>query len=722
MPDDIQALTGKINKTPTADLYCNRAELYYDVENYDEALKDYNKAIELKPDWEYPYNGRGNVFYKCYRDDEALKDYNKAIELKPDWERPYNGRGNVFSQLDRYDEALKEYNKATELKPDWEYPYNNRGNVFYQLGRYDEAIKEYNRATELKPDLEYPYSGRGKVFSQLDRYDEALKEYNKATELKPDWEYPYNGRGDVFYQLDRYDEALKDYNKATEIDPNMTAPYYNRGLIFYALNKYEDALLNYQNAYDRYKQNDNYYKLEAKKKIDELTAKIASEDAEKDDVRRIIDKTKIFQNEINKNKKNKSDFFNHKYQSEAVDGLEFTVLRKWNSFTPIVAGGFRSSKGGGYFIKNGGYGIVIDPGFNFIENFITEGYKFSEINAVMITHAHNDHTSDLDSLLTILHKYNDDLFGSYTEYKENSVVDEVLEKLKYSREDIKCDFEKRKEVEKETDRIFAEKRKVITFYITSGIFKKYAGFFSLMKISNYKIVCIDDENSNIFKIENLKVRVIKAKHHDIVSDATAVGFCFELGDFVLIYTGDTGFWGMDVHYKKLMKLYKTKNIVLVANIGGFKGCENSYTPENCNEEMFYKNHLGRLGIAKLVERVKPKICIISEFGEEFDGYRIKIADIFNNVYKEKSGTVFLPADVGLCINTEMKVRAISKLETEDPKSRGTDKYGFPCDFVDAQNVKVYKINEVSELYYYFDKLDEKDVAAKKTAKFYESIK
>ena len=64
--------------------------------NYDEALKDYDKAIELDPNYTFAYNNRGLAFYKLDKFEEALKDYDKAIELDPSYTFVYNNRGNAF--------------------------------------------------------------------------------------------------------------------------------------------------------------------------------------------------------------------------------------------------------------------------------------------------------------------------------------------------------------------------------------------------------------------------------------------------------------------------------------------------------------------------------------------------------------------------------------------------------------------------------------------------
>lgn len=82
------------------------------------ALLDYNRAIELKPDYAFAFNNRGCV--KEYLGDlnGALLDYNRTTELNPDNANAFNSKGNVKQWLDDLNGALSDYNKAIELNPD----------------------------------------------------------------------------------------------------------------------------------------------------------------------------------------------------------------------------------------------------------------------------------------------------------------------------------------------------------------------------------------------------------------------------------------------------------------------------------------------------------------------------------------------------------------------------------------------------------------------------
>lgn len=86
---------------------------------------------------------------------------------------------------------------------------------------------------------------------------------------------------------------------------------------------------------------------------------------------------------------------------------KFVILRRWQSYNPkIPRPRYKRVLGGGYFLMWKGKGIVIDPGYNFIENFYDQGFSLEDIDAIIITHSHPDHDDELSTILTLLHEWN----------------------------------------------------------------------------------------------------------------------------------------------------------------------------------------------------------------------------------------------------------------------------------------------------------------------------
>ncbi len=73
------------------------------------------------------YNDRGFAFYEKGQYDQAIADYDKAIEINPKLAMAYNNRGLVFDGTGQFDRAIADYNKAIEINPEFSIAYNNRG-------------------------------------------------------------------------------------------------------------------------------------------------------------------------------------------------------------------------------------------------------------------------------------------------------------------------------------------------------------------------------------------------------------------------------------------------------------------------------------------------------------------------------------------------------------------------------------------------------------------
>ena len=225
-----------------AESYFLQGNKNFGLGKHQEAIADYNKAIELNSKYTQAYNNRGNVKFVLEKHQEAIADYNKAIELNSKYTQAYNNRGNVKFVLGKHQEAIEDYNEAIELDPKYTKAYNNRGNAKSELGQHQEAIEDYNKAIELDPQDAIAYYNRGLVNQNLENYPAAIVDYNKAIELDPKYTQAYNNRGLVNQDLENYKEAIADYNKAIELNPQDAKNYSNQDHANSALGKHQEAI------------------------------------------------------------------------------------------------------------------------------------------------------------------------------------------------------------------------------------------------------------------------------------------------------------------------------------------------------------------------------------------------------------------------------------------------------------------------------------------------
>ncbi|MCB9458333.1 MAG: tetratricopeptide repeat protein [Anaerolineaceae bacterium] len=270
-PNPFQLITRMdilVDRYPTHALaYFSRGLALARLEQYEEAIADYNQAINLEPQYAFAFNSRGIAYMELGQYEEAIADYSQAISLDPQYTLAYNNRGIIYLELGQYEEAITDFTQAINLDPQLTLAYNNRGNTFSELQQYEEALTDYNQAINL--DLQYTdaYNNRGNLYAKLQQYEKAIADYTKAISLDPQYAIAYNNRGYAYYTLGQYGEAIADYTQAISLDPLYTLAYNNRGYTYYNLGQYDLAISDYTQAIatdsvyaDAYNNRGNAYK------------------------------------------------------------------------------------------------------------------------------------------------------------------------------------------------------------------------------------------------------------------------------------------------------------------------------------------------------------------------------------------------------------------------------------------------------------------------------
>ena len=96
------------------------------------------------------YN-RGLSLSNLGKYEEAIKSYDKVLEIDPDSLYVCNSKGSALNYLGKYEEAVKSYDRALEIDPNIIVAWYNRGLSLSNLGKYEEAIKSYDKVLEIDP-------------------------------------------------------------------------------------------------------------------------------------------------------------------------------------------------------------------------------------------------------------------------------------------------------------------------------------------------------------------------------------------------------------------------------------------------------------------------------------------------------------------------------------------------------------------------------------------
>jgi tetratricopeptide (TPR) repeat protein len=266
------------------------AQKLTDRNDYSASISLLNKLIKQYPDFDSAYVERGFAKTKIENYELAIIDFNKAIEINPLNLGAIFSRASAFGCLQDFNSAYKDYNHIVRLGSSDYYLYalTERAIILEFWGRYDEMINDYseilksdssnceiltrlgavlysgkkdfnqslvylNQAIINCPDYSECYFQRGKLFSDpmnnSHDYNKSLIDFNRAIELNPGNDNYYLSRGLVYRDLNQIDSAMKDIDYAINLNDKNGYAYLNRGYIKEQnLNNKKAAELDYKKA------------------------------------------------------------------------------------------------------------------------------------------------------------------------------------------------------------------------------------------------------------------------------------------------------------------------------------------------------------------------------------------------------------------------------------------------------------------------------------------
>ncbi|HSW47128.1 MAG TPA: tetratricopeptide repeat protein [Phycisphaerae bacterium] len=217
------------------DLYLSRGGDLLNRGLTEQAMADFEKALELDPNNAAARRARGQVLVAMGQDRQAVQEFSRAIELEPRYASAYLDRAEALRGLSQFDEALRDYDRAIKLKPRFAAAFLSRGNLLSSLQRYREAIGDYDKAIELKPNHADARCNRGACFIAIGEPAGALSDLNRAIALKPENPEFHLNRGSAHVALGAYLQALDDYNTAIRLDSHLASAYQGRALVYWKL-------------------------------------------------------------------------------------------------------------------------------------------------------------------------------------------------------------------------------------------------------------------------------------------------------------------------------------------------------------------------------------------------------------------------------------------------------------------------------------------------------
>jgi len=154
-----------------------------DVKNPAAIIKRSTAYLSLFPDSALTYTSRANAYRDTHQYEKAISDYNKSLEMDPKFALAYYCRGSMLLSLKKPRQALTDLDSACQLEPDDSFFLTGRADAFYELKKLDKALADCNHALKINDRYFSALSTRRQVYSALGETEKAKADAELIEEL-----------------------------------------------------------------------------------------------------------------------------------------------------------------------------------------------------------------------------------------------------------------------------------------------------------------------------------------------------------------------------------------------------------------------------------------------------------------------------------------------------------------------------------------------------------
>ena len=194
--------------------------------DFETAIEKFTLVIVIDPENLGAFKQRGLCYLQIKEYDKALEDFYKVIELEKIFEVTEvdvalrKNIANIYYSQKKTDEAMMAYEEALQLDPTDTHIIARMAMMYQNKGNSKEAVEMYDRAIAENPEDTNLWFNRGILFFNMDQYEEAIKSFNKVIELDPNDVESIMNLVNSLWKADLFGQAIPYLEKVVSIDPN----------------------------------------------------------------------------------------------------------------------------------------------------------------------------------------------------------------------------------------------------------------------------------------------------------------------------------------------------------------------------------------------------------------------------------------------------------------------------------------------------------------------
>jgi len=258
------------------------AEINLLVGNYDKAMADLQRSLEIKPDFPVTFVLIGHTYLAKGMYNLALRSYERYLASPLSEVRKAEAHfylGKLYYLKDDYEKAIQECQQALELNPKLIEAHWILGLTFDKKEMFDQAesevltIRELIEKTKTEELKTHYYHLLGELSLSKGLYQQALEYFEKATVTwSSERAFYINALGEAYFKMRELNKAVEKFGDVLKINPNYAQTHFLLGLVYEKKDRKEKAREHFQKFMEIWKDADeNLPQLtEAKKRLEKL--------------------------------------------------------------------------------------------------------------------------------------------------------------------------------------------------------------------------------------------------------------------------------------------------------------------------------------------------------------------------------------------------------------------------------------------------------------------
>ncbi len=218
----------------------------------DEAYLTFQKVLDQFPFFANAAYNMGGIKIRQKEYDTAIEDFTKALEINPGFQNAQSAiatvvkntfnDGNTLYRRGDLEGALEAYNKVIEYDATFYQACYQIGVISTRMGDVDQAIDYYQKALDVSPTFYKGWYALGLAQKKISDSEGAMQSLQKALDINPTYARAYSVMGEILLNKQEFEKAIEKFQMAISVDPSYTKAYENLGITFVKIENWNDAI------------------------------------------------------------------------------------------------------------------------------------------------------------------------------------------------------------------------------------------------------------------------------------------------------------------------------------------------------------------------------------------------------------------------------------------------------------------------------------------------